>query len=74
MNSGDLTYEETLPAYAEDLRTYGEALPVADDVEDAPERLERGRDWSLAFAIFTPVVAAYGAIAYGLYLASSATF
>ena len=74
MHSGGLTYEETLPAYAEGLSAYGEALPVADAAEDVPERFDRGQDWSLAFAIFTPVAAADGAIAYGLYLAADAIF
>ena len=74
MNSGDLTYEETLPAYAEGLPAYGEALPVADVADDVPESFDRGKDWPLAFAVFTPVVVAYGAIAYGLYLAADAIF
>ncbi|HUG64377.1 MAG TPA: hypothetical protein VMK83_04100 [Gaiellaceae bacterium] len=68
MNSGGFAYEETLPAYAEGLPAYGEALPV-DAAEDGPESLDRGKDWPLAFGIFAPVVAAYAAVAYGLYLA-----
>ena len=71
MNSGGLAYEETLPAYAEGLAAYGEALPVADAAADVPESFDRGKDWPLAFVIFTPVVAAYGAVAYGLYVAAS---
>ena len=74
MNSGGLTYEETLPAYAQGLPAYGEALPVADAAENVPESFDRGKDWSLAFAIFTPVAAADGAIAYGLYLTAAAIF
>ena len=74
MNSGGLTYEETLPAYAEGLPAHVVALAVADAAEDVPERFDRGQDWSLAFVIFTPVVAACGAIAYGLYLATAAIF
>ena len=74
MNSGGLTYEEMLPAYAEGMPAYGEALPVADVAEDVPESFDRGKDYPLAFVIFTPVVVAYGAIAYGLYLAAAAIF
>ena len=72
MNSGGLAYEETLPAYAAGLPAYGEALPVADAADDVPESFDRGKDYPLAFVIFTPVVAAYGAIAYGVYLAADA--
>ena len=74
MNSEVQAYEETLPAYAEGLPAYGEALHVADAAEDVPESFDRGKDWPLAFAVFTPVVAAYCATAYGLYLAAAAIF
>ena len=74
MNSGGLTHDETLPAYAEGLPAYGEALPVVEAADERPESFDRGKDWQLAFAVFAPVVAAYGAIAYGLYLAADAVF
>ena len=74
MNSGGLTYEETLPAYAGELPAYDRALPVLEAADDVPERFDRGKDYPLALAIFTPVVAAYGAIAYGLYLSAAAIF
>ena len=74
MNSGGLTHDETLPAYAEGLPAYGEALPVVEAAGDVPESFDRGKDWPLAFVILAPVVAAYGAIAYGLYLAAAAIF
>ena len=72
MNSGGFAYEETLPAYAEGLPAHGDALPVADAAEDVPEHFDRGKDYPLAFVVFTPVVVAYGSIAYGLYLAAAA--
>lgn len=74
MNSEVLAYEEALPAYAEPRPAYGEALGEVEAVEDVAERLDRGKDYPLAFVIFTPVVAAYGAIGYGLYLAANTIF
>lgn len=74
MSSGGHAYEETVPAHAEAPHAYGEALPVLEGADQRPERLDRGKDWPLAFAIFAPVVAAYCAIAYGLYLAADAIF
>ena len=74
MNSGALTYEETLPAHAEGLPAYGDALPVNEVADGLPGSLDRGTDWPLVFAFFAPLVVAYGAIAYGLYLAAAAIF
>ena len=74
MSSEGLAYEETLPAYAEGRPAYDEALPVVDAANDGDERLDRGKDYPLAFVIFTPVVAAYGSIGYGMYLAADAIF
>ena len=74
MNSGGLAYEEALPAYAEGQPAYGEALPVGEAADEPPESFDRGKDWPLAFAVLTPVIAAYGAIACGLYLAAAAIF
>lgn len=72
MMSEGLAYEETLPAYADGRPAYGEALPVSDAAQDASERLDRGKDWPLVIAFVTALVAAYGAIAYGLYVAANA--
>jgi hypothetical protein len=74
MSSGGLTYEQTPAAHAEGLPAYGEAPSVADTAEGAPEGIARDMNWPLAFAIFTPVIAAYGAIAYSIYLAADAAF
>lgn len=68
MSSGGSTYEETLPAYAEGPLARGEALPAAEVATEPSASLDRGRDWPLVFAFFTPLVAAYAAIAYALYL------
>ena len=70
MNSGSLAYDETLPAYAEGLPACGEALAVVDAPED-PEHFDRGKDWPLAFVVFTPVIATYAAVVFGLYLVAS---
>jgi hypothetical protein len=72
MSSGGLSYEEALPAYAEGRPAYGEAVTVIEAADEVAERFDRGKDWPLAFAIFTPVIAAYGAIAYGLYVVANA--
>ena len=73
MNSGGLAYDEALPRHpGGGLPAYGDALPVVEAADDVPERFDRGKDWPLAFAVFTPVMAAYGAAAYGLYVAASA--
>ena len=72
MSSGGLAYEETLPAHAEGRPAYGEALPVVEAADEVAERFDRRKDWPLAFTIFTPVVVAYGAIGYGLYVVASA--
>ena len=71
MSSESLAYEGPLRAYAEGQPAYGEALPEIEATDDAAEHFDRGKDWPLAFAIFTPVLAAYGAIVYGLYLAGA---
>ena len=72
MNSGGQAYEETLPAYAEGQPAYGEAPTDVEAADDVPEVFDRGKDWPLAFAVFAPVLAAYGAIGYGVYVAASA--
>ena len=71
MSSEGLAYEGPLRGYAEGRPAYGEALPAVEEIDDVAEHFDRGKDWPLAFAIFTPVLAAYGAIVYGLYLAGA---
>ena len=74
MSSDGLAYSEPLitperrPAYGDGHLAYEPPVEFEDE-------LDQGRThWTLAFAIFTPVAAAYGAIAYGLYLAAVAIF
>ena len=74
MNSGGLTYEPTLPSHTEGLPAHGEALPAGEVSAGIPERVDRGRDWPLVFAFFTPPVVAYAAIAYGVYSFVNAAF
>ena len=73
MNSGDLAYDLSLAARAQQRPAHGEALPVPAPA-DIPKRVDRGADWPLMFAFFTPVVAAYAAIAYGVYAFVNAAF
>jgi hypothetical protein len=74
MNSGGLTYEPSLSAHAEGLSAQGETLPASEASAGIRERVDHGKDWPLVFAFFTPVVAAYGGIAFGLYKATGAIF
>ena len=73
MSSEALAYSEPLIA-PERQPAYGEGqLAYEPSVEDEGQ-LDRRTQSTLALAIFTPVAAAYGAIAYGLYLAADAIF
>jgi len=73
MNSEALARDEPLPAYGEPRPAYGEPLAAAvEATDDVEERFDHGKDWALAFAIFAPALAAYGAIGYGVYVAASA--
>ena len=69
MSSEALAYSERriTPAYGDGQLTY----EAPGEVE---EQLDGLTHWTLALAIFTPVATAYGAIAYGLYLAAAAIF
>jgi hypothetical protein len=72
MNSEALAYEEPLPAYGEPQPVHGEVLPLLAVVDDLDEQFDRGKDWPLAFAIFTPVLMAYAAISVAIYFAVQA--
>jgi hypothetical protein len=74
MNSGGITYEPSLSAHAEGLPAPVETLPASEASAGIPERVDRGNDWPLVFAFFTAVVAAYAAIAYGMYAFVDAAF
>jgi hypothetical protein len=69
MSSEALAYSERriTPAYGDGQLAY----EAPGEVEEQLDGLTHG---SLALAIFIPVAAAYGALAYGLYLASDAIF
>jgi hypothetical protein len=72
MSSEALAHDEPLPAYGEPRPAYGEPLAAAvEAIDDVEERFDHGKDWPLAFALFAPVLAAYGAIGYGVYVAAS---
>ena len=49
---------------------YGEARRVAPSAT----YVDRGKDWPLAALFFTPVIAAYIAIGYGVFLAAGTLF
>ena len=76
MSSGDISYREQLPVPKRRRPAYGEVESPPAPAE--PEKETAGpldrRRVILALAIVTPVMAGYGAIAYGLYLAADALF
>jgi hypothetical protein len=77
MSSGDIAYQEQLPVPRRRGPAYGEveSPPASAEPEKETARpLDRGSEAILAVAIVTPVMAAYGAIACGLYLAAAAVF
>jgi hypothetical protein len=71
MDSEGITYGEELavrrPAYGDGRLTHELREKVEDDLGGAEH-------WRLAVAIFTPVVAAYGGVGSGLYLAANSIF
>jgi hypothetical protein len=79
MSSEDIAYQEGLPVPRHRARpAYGEVAsppPAAAEPEnETPELLNRRMEGILALLIVTPVLAAYGGIAYAFYLASDAIF
>jgi hypothetical protein len=53
---------------------YGDGQLAYEPPVEVEGQLDRRTQRTLALAIFMPVVAAYGAIAYGLYLGAHAVF
>ena len=51
---------------------FGEGRINYEEPPKADEHLNDGAEIALAFAIFVPVIATYGAAAYGIYRAASA--
>ena len=71
MSSEALAYSEPLIA-PERPPLYGDGQLAYEPCVEVEEQVDRRHDWTLTLAIFTPVLAAYGAIAYGLYMAAHA--
>lgn len=80
MSTGEIAYQEReqLPVPRHRGCAYGEAeaapSPAQPEKETVAGRLDRHTEVILALAIVAPVIAAYSAIACGLYLAASAIF
>ena len=63
----DLAQGESLVA-PEHALVYGDGQHAYEPPAELEDNLDRATHWTIAVAIFTPVLAAYGAIAYGAYL------
>jgi hypothetical protein len=61
-----------VPAPGRSQPAYGDGRFNHETPPTGEEHLDGGTEFALAFAIFAPVTAAYGAIAFGLYLAVNA--
>ena len=69
----DLAHGEQLSASA-GRPAYGDGQLTYEPKAEVEECLDGRTHLVLAVAIFTPVVAAYGALAYGLYYVAALTF
>jgi hypothetical protein len=67
----NLAHSEPLTTFEHAL-VYGDGQLAYEPPAETEDDLDRAVDWTIAFAIATPVIAAYGGIAYGLYLAAGA--
>ena len=78
MSTGEIAYQEQerLPVPRRRGPAYGEVAsppaPAEPEKETSAGPLDRRTEALLALAVVTPVLATYGAIAYGLYLAANA--
>ena len=70
--SEGVAYGADAPALSRSQPAYGEGRIRYEEPPKAEESIERGTEIALASAIFVPVIAAYGAAAYGMYRAVSA--
>jgi len=73
MSTGDIAYQEQLPVPRSRGPAYGEVespTAPAEPEKETAGALDRRTEAILALAIVTPVMAAYSAIAYGLYQAA----
>ena len=71
MSSELFAYGEPLTA-PERPPLYGDGQLAYEHPVEVDEQVDRRHDWTLTVAIFTPVAAAYGAIAYALYVGAHA--
>jgi len=70
--SEGLAYGGSAPAPQRSQPAYGEGRLSYEAPPKAEEHLAARTEIALAFAIFAPAIAAYGAVAYGVYRAVSA--
>jgi hypothetical protein len=69
--SEGVAYGATAPAPSRSQPAYGDGRLGYEEPPKAEEHLNGGAEMALAFAIVVPVIAAYGAAAYGVYRASA---
>lgn len=50
---------------------YGEGPPLVEPADVDDGGIDRGKDWPLVVAVFVPVLAAYGAIGYGVFVVAT---
>lgn len=72
--SEGLAYGDTAPPPRRTQPAYGDARLSSEASPKVEDDLDRRTHIMLALAVFTPVAAAYGAVAYGVYLAAEAIF
>ena len=70
--SQGVAYGADTPAPIRTQPAFGEGRLSYEKPPNAEEHPHGGTDIALAFAIFLPVIAAYGTAAYGIYRAASA--
>jgi hypothetical protein len=67
--SEGVAYGATAPASSRSQPVYGDGRLSYEEPPKAKEHLDRRHEVAVAMAIFVPVIAAYGALAFGLYRA-----
>jgi hypothetical protein len=72
--SEGVAYGAPAPAPSRSQPAYGEGQLSYEPPLELEEHLDRSSHATLAVAIFAPVIATYGAAAYGFYLAAHAIF
>lgn len=69
--SEGVAYGAHAPAPSRSQPAYGEGRLSYEEPPKAEEHLDSRTEIALALAIFMPAIAAYGAVAYGIYRAAS---